>query len=169
MNSALETATRQAAGGDPAEQQRLIAAWHDAIGVLSRDAKPVLKKGSQGDAILHTPQNDLASRVQTMLAKQATAAGQVQTAQPAQTIAIPTGDSFSPEVRIVKFDNDDIAGWLQMAPELIFKPPKGRLDRPATRAANHTRQRAHRLVRRLGNWTLRSAGHHEVHRGSGPL
>ena len=124
VNSAVEAATRQAAGGDPAEQQRLIAAWHDAIGVLSRDAKPILKKGSSGDAILHTPQNELASRVQTMLAKQATAAGQVQTVQPAQTIAIPTGNSFSPEVRTVQFDNDDIAGWLQMAPELIFKPPK---------------------------------------------
>ena len=63
-------------------------------------------------------------RTRKVAEPQATAASQVQTAQPAQNIAIPTGDSFSPEVRIVKFDNDDIAGWLQMAPELIFKPPK---------------------------------------------
>lgn len=124
MNSAVQVAAGQAAGGDPAEQQRLIAGWHNAIGALSQDAKPVLKKGDQGNAILHTPQNGMASRLQTLLTKQATAAGQVQTVQPPQTIEIPTGNSFTLGVLSVKFDNDDVAGWLQVAPELIFKPPK---------------------------------------------
>src|SRR6516162_1915837 len=124
MHSAVEAAAGQAAGGDPAEQQRLIAAWHNAVGLLSQDAKPILKKGLQGNAILHTPQNDMASRLQTLLAKQATAAGQVQTVEPPQTIEIPTGNSFTLGVLSVKFDNADIAGWLQVAPELIFKPPK---------------------------------------------
>ena len=124
MNDAVQAAATQAAGGDPDQKQRMIAAWHDAIGVLSQDAKPVLKKGDQGNAILHTPQNGLASRLQTLLAKQATAAGQAQTIQQPQTIAIPTGDSFTLGVLSVRFDSDDIAGWLQMAPELIFKPPR---------------------------------------------
>jgi hypothetical protein len=124
IQAAVQAAAGKAAGGDPVEQQRFIAAWHDAIGVLSKDAKPVLKKGAQGSAILHTPQNGLASRLQTLLAKRAAAAGQAETVQPPQTIQIPTGNSFSLGVLSVKFDNADIAGWLQMAPELIFKPPK---------------------------------------------
>lgn len=124
MNNAVQAAANQAAGGDPQEKQRLIAGWHSAIDALSKDAKPVLKRVDHGNGILHTPQNELASRLQTLLAKQATAAGQVETIQQRQTIAIPTGDSFTLGVLSVKFDNDDIAGWLLMAPELIFKPPK---------------------------------------------
>lgn len=130
LNSAVQDAASQAAGGDPAVQQSLIAAWHNAIGVLSQDAKPILKKGDQGKAILHTPQNEIASRLQTLVAKQATAAGQVQTIQPPQTIEIPTGNSFTPGVLSVQFDNDDLAGWLRMAPELIFKPPKAEWSDP---------------------------------------
>jgi hypothetical protein len=124
MNNAVQAAAAQAAGGDPVEQQRMVGAWNDAIGALSKDAQPVLKKANQGNAILRTPQNDLAARLQTMVVQQATAAGQVQTEQAPQTIAIPTGDSFSLGVLSVKFDDADIAGWLRMAPELIFKPPK---------------------------------------------
>jgi hypothetical protein len=131
MNTAVRAATAQAANGDPAEQQRLIAAWHNAIGVLSQDAMAARKKGEKGNAILHTPQNAIASRLQTLLARKATAAGQVQTVQPPQTIKIPTGDSFTLGVLSVKFDNDDIAGWLQMAPELLFKPPKAEWANPA--------------------------------------
>jgi hypothetical protein len=73
---------------------------------------------------LHTPQNELASRLQTLLVKRATASGNVETVQAAQTISTPAGASFAPEVQSVKFSNDDIVGWLQMAPEVIFKPPK---------------------------------------------
>jgi hypothetical protein len=124
MHDAVDAAAAEAAAGDPDEKQRLIANWHDAVGALSQDAKPVLDKGAEGNAIMHTPPNALASRLQTLLSKQATAAGQVQTVQSPQTIAIPTGDSFTLGVLSVKFDNDDIAGWLQMTPELIFKPPK---------------------------------------------
>ena len=124
INNAVQAAATQAAGGDPDQQQRLIAAWHNAIGLLSQDAKPVLSRGGNGNAILRTPQNGLASRLQTLLAKQATAAGQMQTVQKSRTIKIQTGDSFTPAVLSVRFSNDDIAGWLRMAPELIFKPPK---------------------------------------------
>ena len=95
LNSAVEAATAQVSGDDRAQQQGMIAAWHNAIGMLSSDAKPVLKKGTLGSAILHTPQNELASRLQTLLVKGATAGGNVETVQAAQ-----------------------------MAPEVIFKPPK---------------------------------------------
>ena len=124
LNSAVEAATAQVSGDDRALQQGMIAAWHNAIGMLSSDAKPVLKKGTLGSAILHTPQNELASRLQTLLVKRATASGNVETVQAAQTISTPAGASFAPEVQSVKFSNDDLVGWLQMAPELIFKPPK---------------------------------------------
>ena len=45
MNDAVQAATTQAAGGDPDEKQRMIAAWHNAIGVLSKEAKRVDKMG----------------------------------------------------------------------------------------------------------------------------
>ena len=124
LNDAVQAATATASGGDPVEQQRLVATWHDAIGALSQNAKPVQAKGGDGAAIMHTPQNELAARLQTLLVNHATAAGQVGTLQPPQTVKTPSGDSFAPGVLFVKFDNDDLAGWLQMAPELIFKPPK---------------------------------------------
>ena len=124
IHSAVDAAAAQAAGGDPAEQQQLIASWHNALGMLSQDARPVVNKGIAGNAILHTPPNALASRLQSLVVKQATAQNQIQTVQPEETIKTPTGDSFSPAVFCVKFDNDDIAGWLGMAPELLFKPPK---------------------------------------------
>lgn len=124
VNDAVHAAASQAAGGNADEQQHLIAQWHDALGTLSQDAAPVLKKGDDSDAILHTPQNALASRLQTLVTTQARAAGQVQTILPAQTIALPSGDSFSVGVLGVKFDDADLIGWLQMTPELLFKPPK---------------------------------------------
>src|ERR1039458_10317464 len=106
LNDAVQAATATASGGDPAEQQRLVAAWHVAIDALSKDAKPTQAKGDDGAAILHTPQNELAARLQTLLVNHATTAGQVGSLQSAQTIKTPTGDSFAPGVLFVKFDND---------------------------------------------------------------
>jgi hypothetical protein len=124
VHDAIDAAAATAAGGDPALQQKMIADWHDAMSKLSQSAKPVLAMGAGGDSILHTPQNELASRVQTLLVQQATSAGQVGTLQPAQTVQTPEGESFAPGVQFVKFSNDDLAGWLQMFPELIFKPER---------------------------------------------
>lgn len=124
LHDAVRTATAAAAGGDADAQQCMIAGWHDAIAALSQSARPVLAMGESGAAIMHTPQNGLASRVQSLLVRQATAAGQVGTLQPPRAVATPEGDSFTPGVRYVKFDDADIAGWLQLLPELIFKPPK---------------------------------------------
>ncbi len=124
VNDAVHAAADRAAGGDADERQQLIAQWHDALGTLSQDARPVLKKGAAGAGILRTTQNALASRLQTLIAKKAAAANQVDTVVPAQTIKLPQQDSFSLAVLEVKFDDADIIGWLQMAPELLFKPPK---------------------------------------------
>lgn len=124
LQDAVQSATAASAGGDPAAQQQMVADWHAAIGDLSNSAKPVMAMGAGGAAILHTPQNAMASRLQTLLVNQATAAGQVGVLQPQQVVKTPTGDSFAPGVLFVKFDDDDLAGWLKMAPDLIFKPKK---------------------------------------------
>ena len=102
------------------------------MGALDKNAKPVMALGAGGATIMHTPQNEMAARLQTFLVKQATAAGKVGTLQPAQTVQTPAGESSTPGVLFVKFDNLDLVGWLSMAPELIFKPPKAAwLDPPA--------------------------------------
>ncbi len=124
VHDAVQAATAAAAGGDPALQQQMLADWHTAVSELSDSAKPVMKMGADGASILHTPQNDMASRLQSLLLNQATAAGQVGSLQPAQVVKTPEGDSFAPGVLFVKFDDADLIGWLGMAPELIFKPTK---------------------------------------------
>src|SRR3974390_3434154 len=103
LQRAVQAATAQPAAGDLAAQHQMVVAWHDAMAELSKSAKPVLAKGDRGMGIMHTPQNDLAARVQTLLAKRATAKGQVGTLQPPQTIQTPSGDSFAPGVLFVKF------------------------------------------------------------------
>src|ERR1035441_7300359 len=65
LNDAVQTATATASGGDPAEQQRLVAAWHEAIGALSQDAKPIQAKGGDGAAIMRSEEHELAARLQT--------------------------------------------------------------------------------------------------------
>src|SRR5215471_7560386 len=67
MHDAIEAATASASGGDPAVQQQMLADWHNAIAQLAQDAPSSAKTG--GTPILHTPQNDLASRLQTALVK----------------------------------------------------------------------------------------------------
>jgi len=124
VHDAVQAATAAAAGGDSAVQQQMLADWHTAVGELSNSAKPLMAMGADGAGILHTPQNDVASRLQSLLLNRATAAGQVGSLQPPQVVKTPEGDSFAPGVFFVKFDDADLAGWLKMAPELIFKPKK---------------------------------------------
>jgi hypothetical protein len=131
VHDAVQDATAAAAGGDPAVQQQMLADWHTAVGELSNSAKPVMAMGAKGTSILHTPQNDVASRLQSLLLDRATAAGQVGSLQPPQVVKTPEGDSFAPGVLFVKFDDADLAGWLKMAPELIFKPKKAEWAAPA--------------------------------------
>jgi hypothetical protein len=61
MYAAVQTATAKAAGGDPAQQQQFLADWQNAVDILSKEAKPVLKNGDKGKTILHTPKDALAS------------------------------------------------------------------------------------------------------------
>jgi hypothetical protein len=131
VHDAVQAATAAAAGGDPAVQQQMLADWHTAVGDLSNSAKPVLAMGAKGTSILHTPQNDVASRLQSLLLTRATEAGQVGSLQPAQVVKTPEGESFAPGVLFVKFDDADLAGWLRMAPELIFKPTKAKWVTPS--------------------------------------
>jgi Calcineurin-like phosphoesterase len=124
VHDAVQAATATAAKGDPALQQQMLADWHTAVSELSNSAKPVMSMGADGASILHTPQNDMASRLQSLLVNQATAGGQVGSLQPAQVVKTPEGDSFAPGVLFVKFDDADLIGWLSMAPDLLFKPTK---------------------------------------------
>lgn len=124
VHDAVQKATAAAAGGDPAVQQQMLADWHTALGELSSSAKPVTKLGGDGASIIHTPQNEMASRLQTLLVNQATAAGQVGSLQPPQVVKTPSGDSFAPGIWFVKFDDLDLAGWIKMSPDLLFKPTK---------------------------------------------
>jgi hypothetical protein len=131
IHDAVEKAAARVANGDPVMQQKLVAEWNNAIGALTKSAKPGLALEQSGGGVMHTPQNDMAARIQSMLVQQATAKGQVGTLHPAATVATPHGESFAPAVLFVKFDNDDIAGWLGMLPELIFKPPKAAWIEPS--------------------------------------
>jgi hypothetical protein len=124
IHDAVQAATAAASGGNAALQHQMLADWHTAVGDLSNSAKPVKAMGAGGASILHTPQNDMASRLQSLLLNRATAAGQVGSLQPAQVVKTPEGESFAPGIWFVKFDDLDLAGWLKMSPELIFKPPK---------------------------------------------
>ena len=134
----VQAATAAAAGGDPALQQQMLADWHTAVSELSDSAKPVMKMGADGASILHTPQNDMASRLQSLLLNRATAAGQVGSLQPAQVVKTPEGDSFAPSVLFVKFDDADLIGWLGMAPELDLQADEGGVDRSVNRSGDHS-------------------------------
>lgn len=124
VTGAVHAAAGQVAAGSADARQQLIAQWHEAMGALSQDAGAVINKGFGGQGVMHTTQNALASRFQTFIAKNAADAGKLQTLQPAQTLKLPEADSFSLAVLGVKFDDADLIGWLQMSPELLFKPPK---------------------------------------------
>lgn len=124
LHDAVQLATAKASGGDPAVQQQMLADWHAAMAELANNAKPIMAIGPGGAAIMHTPQNEMAARLQTFLVRQAAAAGKLDAPKGAAKVLTPTGESFAPAVLFVKFDNDDIAGWLGMFPELIFKPAR---------------------------------------------
>lgn len=112
VQNAVSQGATAAAGGDPTQRARLIAQWHEAVAAL--------EQSSQGTSILATPQNALASRLQTMLASNATAAGKTQVVQPRQTVTTSAGDSQAEETVIVKFDNNDLIGWLGTGLRIAF-------------------------------------------------
>lgn len=111
----------KAANGDTVERARLLADWNKALEALQGE------KSSTG--VMSTPRNAMASRLQTLLAAQTAQAvqagdlGKLSVIRPAQSITIAPGvQSSVPTVQEVKFDNEDVVGWLGMAWKFIFKP-----------------------------------------------
>src|SRR6266849_7228728 len=116
VHDAVDRAATDAAGGDPAERARLIAEWHDALAAL--------QQAEHGVNVLSTPQNELASRLQTLLATNAANDGKIQTVQPKTTVTTEAGDSDAEETVQVKFDNNDLIGWLGAGLRIIFMRQK---------------------------------------------
>lgn len=106
-----------AANGDPAERAQLIAAWNEAVSELQQEDK--------GGGVMSTARNDLASRLQSLIAAKAAEAGQIVTSQSDHTVLTSAGgQSFTPGIMEVQFDSEDLIGWLGMAWKLVFKPDK---------------------------------------------
>src|SRR5215471_15275922 len=116
LHDAVYQTADKAAGGDPGERTRLIAALHDGMAAVESE--------DQGPDILSTPRSDIGSRLQSLVAQQASAAGQLDVVQPATTVRTPAGESLSVENLTVKFDSDDLVGWLGTAWKIIFKPDR---------------------------------------------
>jgi len=116
LNATVDQAATTAAKGDPDARARMIAQWYEAIASL--------EAADQGTAVLSTPQNGLASRLQTMIVDRAVGAGKVQTVIPKATVTTEAGDSESEETVQVKFDNNDLIGWLGTGLEMIFDRDK---------------------------------------------
>src|SRR5262249_27168020 len=75
---------------------------------------------------LSTPQNELASRLQTMIAHSAAASDKVQTISPRETVVTPQGNQTTVEETVqVKFDNNDLIGWLGTGLVIILDPKRG--------------------------------------------
>jgi hypothetical protein len=116
VNNAVDQAATEVAGGDPAGRARLVAEWHDALADLQH--------AERGANVLSTPQNELASRLQTLLATSAAKDGKTQTVQPKMTVTTDAGDSVAEETVQVKFDNNDLVGWLGTGLRIIFTHEK---------------------------------------------
>jgi hypothetical protein len=116
IEEAVHEGADQAADGDALERARLLAAWNNGMGQLRADDK--------GVAVLSSPQNALASRVQTLLAQKSLELKKLRVAQPAQTVLTARGEVRLPEILEAKFDNEDFWGWFKMSWKLIFKPER---------------------------------------------
>ena len=114
VQNAVYQSAAAAAGGDPSERAKLIAQWHEAVAALE-DAE-----NNQGAGVLATPQNALASRLQTMLASNASAEGKTQLLEARQTVSTAAGISEAVETVQVKFDNNDLIGWLGTGLRILF-------------------------------------------------
>src|SRR5258708_32604981 len=94
LHDGVDKAADAAAHGNDDERARLVAQWHDAVAAL--------ESVDQGSSILSTPQNALASRLQTLIATNAAADQKVQTAVPQSTVTTDAGDSTAEETVQVK-------------------------------------------------------------------
>ena len=113
VHDAVDQAATAASAGDATERARLIAQWNDALSAL--------EASEQGRAVLSTPQNDLGSRLQTLLAHHAEEEGKTQVVQPKEIVTTDAGDSEAVEIVQVKFDSNDLLGWLGTGLHIIFR------------------------------------------------
>ena len=116
VHDAVDKAATAAAKGDDNEKARLVANWNQAVAKLD--------SADQGAKVLSAPQDDLASRLQSMLVSSASRDGKTQAAVPQTIVSTDAGQSISEETVQVKFDNNDLIGWLGTGLEIIFKPDK---------------------------------------------
>jgi predicted phosphodiesterase len=116
VNDAVDRAATNASGGDAAKKAQYVGRFNQALSSL--------QQADQGDNILSTPQDDLASRLQTMLVDRASAAGKVLTAVDQATVTTSAGDSTAVETVQVKFNENDLIGWLGTGLEIIFDSNK---------------------------------------------
>ena len=112
VQDAVYQSAADASGGNAMRQARLMADWHAAVAAL--------EQSSPDPAVLSTPQNALASRLQTMLAASASTEGKTQVVQPRLTVTTAAGDSAAEETVCVKFDNGDLIGWLGTGLHMLF-------------------------------------------------
>jgi hypothetical protein len=98
---------------DPVERTQLLAAWNQAISAL--------QKADQG-GVMSAAQDPIASRLQSLIAAKADEAGQLVVTRAAHPVVSGTAPTVSPAVMEVKFDSEDLIGWLGMAWKLVFKP-----------------------------------------------
>jgi hypothetical protein len=116
VHETVDHAANDAAAGNNDERVRLIAQWHDAIAAM--------EDADQGSTVLSAPRSDLASRLQTLLASRALAEGKIQTVVQSVPVKLDTSETVSEETVQVKFDNNDLIGWLGTGLKMLFKPPK---------------------------------------------
>jgi hypothetical protein len=124
LAEAVYKSADSAAEGDSVERAQLIAAWNEAVAAL--------QNADQG-RVMSTAQNPIASRLQTLIAGKSAEARQTITTRNEHPVLTPQGDpSFTPGTLEVKFDSEDLIGWLGMAWKLIFKPDKAAWIDPPT-------------------------------------
>jgi|KBSSwiStaDraftv2_1062776.scaffolds.fasta_scaffold33013_2 hypothetical protein len=116
VHETVDQAADAAANGNSQERARLIAEWNEALASM--------ENADQGSTVLSAPRSDLASRLQTLLASRALEEGKVQTVVPSTTVTLDTSETVSEETVQVKFDNNDLIGWLGTGLKILFKPPR---------------------------------------------
>ena len=116
MHGAVDRAAARAAGGDAALKARFKAQWNEAVSAL--------ESADHGARVVGTPQDQLASRLQTMVVASAIAANKVQVVVPKATVTTDAGQSIAEATVQVKFDSGDLIGWLGTGLEILFKQPK---------------------------------------------
>ena len=159
LNDAVLAATAQAAGGDPVEQQRLVANWHNAIGALSQNARAGTGKGRHR-------RRDHAHAAERAGLPFANAPGEACDGRRAGGYP-PTGADRQHTCGRQLRTRGAVREIRQRRPcRLVadgartdFQTAQGCLDRPAAGAADDSGRCADRRVRRLGDRPLRRSRH----------